>query len=111
MHTVILSSGTLSPGTLSPGTLSPGTLSPGTPSEGSLSKDGLSPETRPDAAAHRRGTFRSHALLLLAAITAARLVWLVVQPADLYPDEAQYWFWAQHPAFGYYSKPPLIAWL
>jgi 4-amino-4-deoxy-L-arabinose transferase-like glycosyltransferase len=34
-----------------------------------------------------------------------------VQPADLYPDEAQYWFWAQHPAFGYYSKPPLVAWL
>ncbi|HEX2150870.1 MAG TPA: glycosyltransferase family 39 protein, partial [Stellaceae bacterium] len=30
---------------------------------------------------------------------------------DLYPDEAQYWFWAQHPALGYYSKPPLIAWL
>jgi 4-amino-4-deoxy-L-arabinose transferase-like glycosyltransferase len=47
----------------------------------------------------------------IAAITAARLVWLAVQPADLYPDEAQYWFWAQDPAFGYYSKPPLIAWL
>src|SRR5580692_175444 len=47
----------------------------------------------------------------LAAITVARLLWLVVQPADLYPDEAQYWFWAQHPALGYYSKPPLVAWL
>jgi 4-amino-4-deoxy-L-arabinose transferase-like glycosyltransferase len=47
----------------------------------------------------------------LAAITLARLLWLAVQPADLYPDEAQYWFWAQHPALGYYSKPPLIAWL
>lgn len=30
---------------------------------------------------------------------------------DLYVDEAQYWSWAQHPAWGYYSKPPLIAWL
>ena len=29
----------------------------------------------------------------------------------LYPDEAQYWFWAQTPALGYYSKPPLIAWI
>ncbi|HKS89439.1 MAG TPA: glycosyltransferase family 39 protein [Stellaceae bacterium] len=47
----------------------------------------------------------------LAAITALRLVWLAVQPAGLYPDEAQYWFWAQHPAFGYYSKPPMVAWL
>jgi 4-amino-4-deoxy-L-arabinose transferase-like glycosyltransferase len=47
----------------------------------------------------------------VVAITALRLLWLVYQPADLYPDEAQYWFWAQHPALGYYSKPPLVAWL
>jgi 4-amino-4-deoxy-L-arabinose transferase-like glycosyltransferase len=47
----------------------------------------------------------------IAAITVVRLVWLAAQPAGLYPDEAQYWFWAQTPAFGYYSKPPLIAWL
>jgi 4-amino-4-deoxy-L-arabinose transferase-like glycosyltransferase len=50
-------------------------------------------------------------LAAVAAITAARLIWLVAQSAGLYPDEAQYWFWAQHPAFGYYSKPPLVAWL
>jgi 4-amino-4-deoxy-L-arabinose transferase-like glycosyltransferase len=50
-------------------------------------------------------------LAIVAAITAVRLVWLAVQPADLYPDEAQYWFWAKHLAFGYYSKPPLVAWL
>ena len=57
---------------------------------------------------------RSPAALMLTgvlAITALRLLWLALQPADLYPDEAQYWFWAQHPAFGYYSKPPLLAWL
>lgn len=47
----------------------------------------------------------------MVAITGLRLVWLAVQTADLYPDEAQYWFWAQHPALGYYSKPPLVAWL
>lgn len=51
------------------------------------------------------------AFAVVAAITVLRIVWLAVQPADLYPDEAQYWFWAQDPAFGYYSKPPLIAWL
>lgn len=80
----------------------------------SLSKSSLSPETAPGIAAESRGTFRSHAwpmVAAVAAITAARLVWLAVQPADLYPDEAQYWFWAMHPAFGYYSKPPLVAWL
>jgi len=48
---------------------------------------------------------------VVAAITAVRLLWLAWQPVGLYPDEAQYWFWAQHPAFGYYSKPPLVAWL
>ena len=44
-------------------------------------------------------------------ITGVRLAWLALQPADLYPDEAQYWFWAKHLAWGYYSKPPLVAWL
>src|SRR5712691_1677598 len=55
--------------------------------------------------------YRAWALAAVATITALRLVWLAVQSAGLYPDEAQYWFWAQHPALGYYSKPPLIAWL
>lgn len=26
-------------------------------------------------------------------------------------DEAQYWFWSQSLEFGYYSKPPLVAWV
>jgi 4-amino-4-deoxy-L-arabinose transferase-like glycosyltransferase len=62
----------------------------------------------------RRQPPRSPTALMLggvAAITLLRLLWLAFQPADLYPDEAQYWFWAQHPALGYYSKPPLVAWL
>ena len=28
----------------------------------------------------------------------------------LMPDEAQYWTWSKMPAYGYYSKPPGIAW-
>ena len=51
------------------------------------------------------------ALWAVFAVTVARLVWLAVGHADLYPDEAQYWLWSLHPAFGYYSKPPLVAWL
>jgi len=47
----------------------------------------------------------------VGAITGLRFLWLAVQPADLYPDEAQYWVWSQHLALGYYSKPPLVAWL
>ncbi|HTC18195.1 MAG TPA: glycosyltransferase family 39 protein, partial [Stellaceae bacterium] len=34
-----------------------------------------------------------------------------MQSAGLYPDEAQYWFWSRHLELGYYSKPPLVAWL
>lgn len=51
------------------------------------------------------------AAIVVGAITLARIIVLFVSPLDLYPDEAQYWWWAIHPAFGYFSKPPLIAWL
>ncbi|MEO1252182.1 MAG: glycosyltransferase family 39 protein [Pseudomonadota bacterium] len=47
----------------------------------------------------------------LFAVTAARLLVLVFADGDLGPDEAQYWTWAQEPAAGYFSKPPMIAWL
>ncbi|MDC0057526.1 glycosyltransferase family 39 protein [Alphaproteobacteria bacterium] len=30
---------------------------------------------------------------------------------DLFGDEAQYWIWSKNPDLGYYSKPPLLAWL
>jgi 4-amino-4-deoxy-L-arabinose transferase-like glycosyltransferase len=26
-------------------------------------------------------------------------------------DESYYWYWSQSPAFGYYSKPPFMAWM
>lgn len=44
------------------------------------------------------------------ALTAARILALVFGDPNLGPDEAQYWYWSQTPAFGYYSKPPLVAW-
>lgn len=49
--------------------------------------------------------------MLIVAFTALRLIGLQLSATDLYVDEAQYWSWAQQPAWGYYSKPPLIAWL
>ena len=51
------------------------------------------------------------ALYAVLVLTAIRLAVLIVSPLQLYPDEAQYWFWAQTPDFGYFSKPPLIAWI
>ena len=33
------------------------------------------------------------------------------QRTDLVLDEAQYWTWSRELAFGYFSKPPMIAWV
>jgi hypothetical protein len=70
---------------------------------------------RGDGVTQARGTVEerswSLALWIVFAVTLARLVWLALGRADLYPDEAQYWLWSLHPAFGYYSKPPVVAWL
>lgn len=50
-------------------------------------------------------------LTLLAALTAFRVLALAVNGTDLFTDEAQYWAWSRELAFGYYSKPPLVAWI
>jgi 4-amino-4-deoxy-L-arabinose transferase-like glycosyltransferase len=50
-------------------------------------------------------------LLALALLLAFRIAALGLNATDLFFDEAQYWSWSLEPAFGYYSKPPLIAWL
>jgi len=48
--------------------------------------------------------------LLVAGLTLARVVTLFVSPLQLYPDEAQYWLWSRTLDWGYYSKPPMVAW-
>lgn len=47
----------------------------------------------------------------LAVLVSARLLYSICLPLDLVGDEAYYWDWGRHPAWGYFSKPPLIAWL
>lgn len=51
------------------------------------------------------------AMLIVGVLTLVRVMMLLVTPLQLYPDEAQYWWWAQTPDWGYFSKPPLIAWI
>ena len=51
------------------------------------------------------------AVTLVLAVTALRWGLLALNRTDLFVDEAQYWLWGQSFAFGYYSKPPLIAWV
>lgn len=50
-------------------------------------------------------------LLAVAAVTLWRVALLPFDRADLFVDDAQYWLWGQELAWGYYSKPPLIAWI
>jgi 4-amino-4-deoxy-L-arabinose transferase-like glycosyltransferase len=47
----------------------------------------------------------------IALVTLYRVALLPFDSADLFVDDAQYWFWGQELAWGYYSKPPLIAWI
>ena len=49
--------------------------------------------------------------MCLAILTLFRLATLAFSQTELFFDEAQYWFWSRELAFGYYSKPPLIAWI
>ncbi|MET0294746.1 MAG: glycosyltransferase family 39 protein [Phenylobacterium sp.] len=44
-------------------------------------------------------------------LTALRLAALFTSPLELYPDEAQYWLWSRTLDFGYFSKPPMVAWM
>lgn len=50
-------------------------------------------------------------LAALAALAAGRIAGNHFSVLDLHRDEAQYWVWSQELAWGYVSKPPLIAWI
>ena len=50
-------------------------------------------------------------ITVLLGLLFIRLLILFMAPWGLHGDEAQYWAWSREPAFGYYSKPPMIAWV
>ncbi len=45
------------------------------------------------------------------ALTAVRIWALFESPLGLYFDEAQYWMWSRTFDWGYFTKPPLVAWV
>lgn len=49
--------------------------------------------------------------LAIAIFVALRIAVVIASPLEIGPDEAQYWRWSQTLDFGYYSKPPLVAWV
>lgn len=57
------------------------------------------------------GMWAQRTMALLLAFLALRIASLWFNNSELFFDEAQYWFWASDPALGYFSKPPLLAWI
>ena len=49
--------------------------------------------------------------LLLFVLAVIRLAFITFSPLDLAPDEAYYRDWSRFLAWGYFSKPPMIAWI
>ncbi|HEU0203429.1 MAG TPA: glycosyltransferase family 39 protein [Burkholderiaceae bacterium] len=49
-------------------------------------------------------------LLLVLAVSVYRYAAREALDLGLHFDEAQYWVWSLDPAFGYFSKPPVVAW-
>src|SRR4051794_6724481 len=87
--------------------IGPDSLRPAmTPSDSIARRAALPPETVAEEQRYQR-----IAVYTLLAVTVLRLVWLAGDPINLYPDEAQYWLWSRHLAFGYFSKPPLLPWI
>jgi len=49
-------------------------------------------------------------ILFVMAISIYRATMLYLLDPNMYVDEAYYWVWSQNFDWGYYSKPPMIAW-
>lgn len=67
------------------------------------------PPMPPPSAADARLPVRA-ALALVLVLTLLRLSAIFATPLELNPEEAQYWLWSRTLDFGYFSKPPMIAW-
>jgi len=50
-------------------------------------------------------------ILIVFFSVLIRCIAIINTPLELSPDETQYWLWSKSLSWGYFSKPPLIAWL
>ena len=48
---------------------------------------------------------------MILAVLGLRLCVLFLSPLGLHGDEAQYWAWSKELDWGYFTKPPMIAWV
>lgn len=47
----------------------------------------------------------------LGILLILRTAFILLSPVDLIADESYYWDWSRRLDYGYYSKPPMIAWI
>lgn len=61
------------------------------------------------AAPGREGSIERWAFGIIAVLTIARFILAPIVPLAF--DEAYYWRWSEHLAFGYLDHPPLVSWM
>ncbi len=64
----------------------------------------------PDTVSNNRD-YTKFMLVLLGAALLFRWAIVFASPLGLHGDEAQYWAWSRDLDWGYFTKPPLIAWV
>ncbi len=53
----------------------------------------------------------SSLIIIVLTLILLRVFAIISTPLELSADEAQYWLWSKELNWGYFSKPPMIAWL
>lgn len=59
---------------------------------------------------HTRSLPKDRQLFLFGVTALALLNIFQASHTELLDDEAYYWMYSQHPAWGYYDHPPMVAW-
>jgi 4-amino-4-deoxy-L-arabinose transferase-like glycosyltransferase len=68
-------------------------------------------QSPPRGAASEAKPYELWLVILILGLLAAQLIADAFARTELVFNEAQYWSWSRELDFGYFSKPPLIAWL
>ncbi|MBI1913007.1 MAG: glycosyltransferase family 39 protein [Deltaproteobacteria bacterium] len=55
--------------------------------------------------------YRNYTIALLAALAVFRVLYIILGPLDVSPDEAHYWEWSRRLDLSYYSKGPGVAYV
>ena len=60
---------------------------------------------------NQRDPFSRRVTYLVGGLLIFRIIYAAIFPVNPAGDEAYYWDWSRQIDYGYYSKPPMIAWI